>query len=81
MDIDELYHKSNISRTSSNEMNDRDSASETSRKISVTSSKSTGLCACFLKTMCISFYISFHLTVYYQFDLRDPNLNWIRCCC
>lgn len=45
MDIEALYERNNASRTSSNEIVDRNSlnASENLRKISVTSSKSTGL--------------------------------------
>lgn len=42
MDVEELYNRSNVFRTSSNEMNDRDSVPGSARKISVTSSKSTG---------------------------------------
>ena len=42
MDIDEIYHHSNVSRTSSNEMTDRNSVPESSRKISVASNQSSG---------------------------------------
>ena len=66
MNIDEIYHQSNVSRTSSNEMNDRNSIPENSRKISIASNQSTGLS--FL-TMCLFNIILRFINLMYQSDL------------